>query len=197
MSDDGYKCEEGAAELWLAGALSAPEEQLFLDHLRNGCSRCEPVIAALKELPAWLAASVAHPPPPALAARIDQIPQAKLQPWREWGPQQKDEVYVVREGEGEWTTVKPGVRVKQLFADPVRDEVTMLIRMEPGSSYPPHEHGGPEQCLVVEGQLIVGGLVLGAGDFQCAPRSSLHQVSRTETGCVLFIVSSQRDRLLV
>jgi anti-sigma factor ChrR (cupin superfamily) len=88
------------------------------------------------------------------------------------------------------------VFTKQLYVDPARDTVTMLVRMEPGSSYPPHRHGGPEECLVVEGDLRVGDVVLQAGDYQCAAGDSTHDVSTTVNGCILLIVSSQYDELL-
>jgi anti-sigma factor ChrR (cupin superfamily) len=72
----------------------------------------------------------------------------------------------------------------------------MLIRMEPGASYVPHRHGGPEQCYVVEGDLRDGDVVVRAGDFQCAPESTMHGAQTTEKGCLLLIVSSLRDELL-
>jgi anti-sigma factor ChrR (cupin superfamily) len=72
----------------------------------------------------------------------------------------------------------------------------MLIRMQPGSSYPAHRHGGPEQCLVLEGDVEVNGMTFHAGDYQCMLHGSVHNITRTTNGCVLLIVSSQHDELL-
>jgi anti-sigma factor ChrR (cupin superfamily) len=99
-------------------------------------------------------------------------------------------------GDTGWEPVSFGVLAKQLYLDTVADSVTMLVRMAPGSTYPAHRHGGPEQCFVLEGDLRVGDIVLHAGDFQCAASDSVHEITRTDGGCLLLIVSSQHDELL-
>jgi anti-sigma factor ChrR (cupin superfamily) len=103
----------------------------------------------------------------------------------------------VRQHEGQWKTVHPGIHVKQLSADPERDSVTMLIRMDPGAGYLPHRHGGPEHCFVLEGELREGDLTIRAGDYQYAGEDSVHAVQWTENGCLLLITCSQSDELLV
>ncbi len=139
-------------------------------------------------------------PPPELKARLWERLEAETggpQVWKSWTADSPAPLHVVRAGEGTWQTIGlAGIFVKKLYSDPERDTVTMLIRMEPGAEYPAHQHGGPEQCLVLEGDLCVGDLVLQAGDYQCAPPDSIHDVSRTRGGCLLLIVSSQHDRLL-
>jgi anti-sigma factor ChrR (cupin superfamily) len=105
-------------------------------------------------------------------------------------------LHVVRAREGEWQNVCDGVAAKQLFVDTARDSVTMLIRMQPGSTYPSHRHAGPEQCLVLEGDVEVNGLRFDAGDYQCMLTGSVHNVTSTINGCLLLIVSSQHDQLL-
>src|SRR5262249_13150742 len=77
----------------------------------------------------------------------------------------------------------PGVRVRVLFNDPAHNQFTALVRMAPGTSYPRHIHDGPEECLVLEGDLRVGDEVLGAGDYQRAPAGSCHGVQSTDGGC--------------
>jgi anti-sigma factor ChrR (cupin superfamily) len=90
-----------------------------------------------------------------------------------------------------------GITAKQLYVDPETGYVTMLIRMEPGASYPPHRHGGAEQCFVLEGDIHVGaGEILYAGDFQCMRTESRHEVQWTERGCLLLLISSPDDELL-
>ena len=49
--------------------------------------------------------------------------------------------HTVTASDGEWVqTPVPGVRMKILAIDRARDRVTMLIRGEPGASYPAHRH---------------------------------------------------------
>jgi anti-sigma factor ChrR (cupin superfamily) len=71
----------------------------------------------------------------------------------------------------------------------------MLVRMDPGSSYPGHLHAGVEECFVLEGELRVGEEVLRRGDYQRADEGSEHGIQWTEKGCLLLIVSSQDDEL--
>lgn len=188
------------AALHAAGALPPEEARDFEEHVR-GCKACERQLRSFRELAALLPEGLPGQRPPVrvrqeLLAAVREEPQGP-QVWRFWRSSPAADLHVVRRDEGRWEPVGlPGVWVKQLYADPERDSVTMLIRMEPGSQYPPHRHGGPEQCLVLEGDLRVGDLVLRAGDFQCAPFRSTHEVSRTENGCLLLIVCSQHDELL-
>lgn len=124
--------------------------------------------------------------------------QPAVQLWKTWSsaPDEKT-LAVLRSNEGRWEkTGVEGVEVKQLFVDQARDYVTMLVRMQPGSSYPSHRHGGFEECYVISGDLAVGDTLMTAGDYQRAEGGSVHVVQSTRAGCVLFIVSSQHDELL-
>jgi anti-sigma factor ChrR (cupin superfamily) len=105
-------------------------------------------------------------------------------------------LHIVRSSDDVWEPVVAGVWAKRLYVDKQRDTVTMLVRMDPGASYVPHRHAGPEQCFVLEGDLQDGNVCVRAGDFQCAAEGTVHGAQRTESGCVLLIVSSLRDELL-
>ncbi len=89
-----------------------------------------------------------------------------------------------------------GVEARRLFVDHEKGRVTMMVRMRAGSSYPAHVHAGEEECFVVSGDLRVGELKMGAGDYQRAATGSRHGVQSTETGCVLLLTSSTSDRLV-
>ena len=108
------------------------------------------------------------------------------------------QLLVARADAGDWeATGVVGITVRRLSVDVDRQTASMLIRMAPGSKYPPHIHASAEECLVVEGELHVGDdLVMRAGDFQRAERGTTHPVQYTETGCVLFISSSLHDELI-
>ena len=99
--------------------------------------------------------------------------------------------------DGSWEdTGVNGVQVRRLFVDPPRNQMTMLVRMEAGSSYPQHIHDGPEECYVLQGDLRVGDKVLRSGDYQRAAPRSRHGIQSTENGCLLFIVSSLTDEII-
>ena len=102
---------------------------------------------------------------------------------------------IKKASEAAWeSTAVEGVTIRTLFVDQENNQFTALVRMAPGTSYPPHVHGSPEQCLVLEGDLRAGGEVLHAGDYQRAPTGSYHDLQSTERGCLLLITSSLTDQ---
>ena len=105
-------------------------------------------------------------------------------------------LYSVRAAEGKWVTSDiPGVRVKILSLDRERDVVVMLLRVEPGSSYPAHGHSAPEECYVISGEITIHGQRLGAGDFHHAEPGTHHDVIVSERGAEVLLVASPRDYL--
>jgi anti-sigma factor ChrR (cupin superfamily) len=92
-----------------------------------------------------------------------------------------------RAGTGVWTEMSPGVSFTVLFEDPVAKRRSILVRALPGSNYGSHFHAeGHEECLVLEGDLIMGDLKLLAGDFHLAAKGSTHPAATTRSGCVLY-----------
>jgi hypothetical protein len=91
-------------------------------------------------------------------------------------------------GTGVWTEMSPGVTYSVLFDDPVTKRRSMLVRALPGSTYESHLHDqGHEECLVLEGDLIMGDLKLSDGDFHLAAKGSSHPPATTVSGCLLHI----------
>jgi hypothetical protein len=92
-----------------------------------------------------------------------------------------------RAGTGVWTEMAPGVSFTVLFEDPVAKRRSILVRALPGSNYDSHFHAeGHEECLVLEGDLIMGDLELLPGDYHIAAKGSTHPVATTRSGCVLY-----------
>ena len=92
-----------------------------------------------------------------------------------------------RAGTGAWTEMSPGVSFTVLFEDPVAKRRSILVRALPGSNYGAHFHAeGHEECLVLEGDLIMGDLKLLAGGFHLAAKGSTHPAATTRSGCVLY-----------
>ena len=195
------------APLYALGTLDPDEMLRFEGHLRAGCPACEEEIDAHERVTAEMALLVpAVEPPAGLRSRIlDAVgtptrddSSNSTQVWKQWtAPESSSEWFLLRGRDGDWEgTDIEGVSVRRLFADPVRDKVTMLVRMSPGSSYPSHRHGGPEECYVLEGDLRIGDLIMQKGDYQRVERQSVHPVQSTDGGCLLLIVSSFHDEIL-
>jgi len=196
------------AALYALGALPPEEARAFEAHLAEGCPSCALDADDFREALLDVVRSTAAESQPAglrakLLSRIAAGPAAQppaeaTQVWKRWkeaGP--ADKLHIVRAGEGAFEpTAAQGVSVKPLSVDPERRYVTMLVRMEPGTSYPRHLHAGAEECYVLQGDIKVGDAVLRAGDYQRAEGGSEHGVQSTEGGCLLLIVSSQEDALL-
>jgi len=104
--------------------------------------------------------------------------------------------HTVTASDGEWVqTPVRGIRMKILAIDRERDRVTMLLRGEPGATYPAHRHTGPEECYVIRGSLVVEGQLLQAGDFHHAEGASAHDALHTDEGVEVLLVAAASDYL--
>lgn len=104
--------------------------------------------------------------------------------------------HTITAADGEWVdTPVPGVQMKILAIDRVRDRVTMLVRADAGARYPAHHHSGPEECYVVRGSLNIGERVLRAGDFHHAEADSDHGEHFTDEGVEVLLVAAASDYL--
>jgi anti-sigma factor ChrR (cupin superfamily) len=104
--------------------------------------------------------------------------------------------HTIGSSDGEWVqTPLRGIRMKILAIDRKRDRVTMLLRGDPGASYPAHRHTAPEECYVIRGSLLVEGRLLRAGDFHHAEGESDHGEIRTEEGVEVLLVAAASDYL--
>jgi anti-sigma factor ChrR (cupin superfamily) len=92
-----------------------------------------------------------------------------------------------RAGAGEWTQVHPGLNIKVLNRIEKLNRQTIMVRLDAGCEYESHEHSQDEEILMISGDLIIGNLVLGPGDFHVAHVGRKHPVHRTKTGCVCVI----------
>ena len=95
--------------------------------------------------------------------------------------------HTVRLDEGEWILIQPGLERKFLYCDPATGTESYLFRMAPGASIQGHHHARAEECLVLEGDLMVGELRLNAGDYHVAGMGSMHPVLKSQGGAVMFV----------
>ncbi len=97
-----------------------------------------------------------------------------------------DQLTTVRGGDvADWLEPVPGNRVRVLRTDD--ETMSMVVRLEPGTTFPAHSHPADEETYVLEGETWFGDLHLVAGDYHLAPAGTEHGEVRTETGCTLFI----------
>ena len=97
--------------------------------------------------------------------------------------------------EPRWDEVAPGISCKLLATDRANDRTTMLVRLAPGTEYPPHTHAGIEELHLLDGELMIDGRKLYPGDYNRAePGSSDHRVW-SKTGCTCVLVTSPGDVL--
>jgi len=96
----------------------------------------------------------------------------------------------------EWKTVAEGISCKLLAVDAETSRITMLVRLAPGTEYPPHRHADIEELHLLYGELMVNDKKLYAGDFiRAEPRSVDHRVW-SETGCTCLLLTSAKDTIL-
>ena len=89
-----------------------------------------------------------------------------------------------------------GLFVKPLFVDAERKYSTTLLRMEPGVHYPSHRHVETEELFVLEGDLIVEGKKMVAGDYCRGESDSVHGEVWTEAGGTYLVLASQENEIL-
>lgn len=104
---------------------------------------------------------------------------------------------IVRDGdEGGWMPHPvPGIRMKVLALNRRRNYATLLLDVAPGTHFPPHHHGGAEECYVVSGTLFNAGQKLYAGDFIHADADTDHGELWTEDGCRVILVVPPEEHL--
>ena len=172
---------EEAATLYLAGALTPEEHSAFERQLDAG--RADDCATLLEMHDAVRAILMTIPPvePPAAVkdSLLYKLKSTQL-PGIRFRFADEDEFA---------PTPYAGVAVRILNKDRDRKQFTFLMRMEPGSSYPSHPHDGPEECLVLEGEILVSGVRMKKGDYQRAEPGHDHCVQFSEIGALLYITA--------
>lgn len=92
-----------------------------------------------------------------------------------------------RAGSGAWTEVSPGLHIKVLNRIESLGRHTFMARLAPGAEYIDHDHDQDEEIYMIEGDLIIGEVVLKTGDFHVARTGKHHPVHRSRTGCLCII----------
>jgi len=172
------------------GALPAAEAAELASHLAV-CERCRDSLEALRPVVAsfvdWPADVLR--PSPGLWDRLSQ----------RIGATADDDAAVTPRASAsqrlEWKEVAPGISVKLLATDSANDRVSMLVRLAPGTDYPPHRHGGTEELHLLDGELMIDDRKLYPGDYNRAEAGTSDKRVWSETGCTCVLITAPSDRL--
>ena len=175
--------------LYAVGALG-PTEIAAVEAQIAACVECRQELETLRPT---VEAFVAWPtdvlrPSPRLWERVAQriegeTPQSVMPTTASWA-------------EPEWREVAPGISCKLLATDQEKQCVTMLVRLAPGTEYPPHRHEGVEELHLLDGELIVDADTFYPGDYRRAEPGSVDHRVWSETGCTCVLITSFRDAIL-
>jgi DNA-directed RNA polymerase specialized sigma24 family protein len=97
--------------------------------------------------------------------------------------------------EPEWEDAAPGITVKLLATDTQKHFVSMLVRLAPGTDYPPHTHAGVEELHLLQGELRIDARKLLPGDYNRAEPGTADKRVWSETGCMCVLMTSTKDTL--
>ena len=101
-----------------------------------------------------------------------------------------------RSEEGRWYPLLPGIALKPLRVDVPGWTQTSLWRLDPGARVPPHAHAADEECLVVAGSVVQGGIEYRSGDYILARRGLQHAEFVSPQGAMLLIRGELSPHLL-
>jgi anti-sigma factor ChrR (cupin superfamily) len=133
------------------------------------------------EVLARLAAAVpAEPLAPEAQARIRRHLLRRIA--NEQMPQHK----TVLPGEAGWEPLGPGLAMKRLHES--GGILSYLVRLAPGAVLAAHRHPVDEECVVLEGEMLIGAHRVGPGGFHLGRAGVLHDRIRCgEAGALVFL----------
>ena len=100
-----------------------------------------------------------------------------------------------RWSEPAWEQVAPGIECKLLATDIERHRISMLVRLAPDASYPPHTHAGVEELHLLDGELWIDERKLLPGDYNYGASGAGDDRVWSETGCTCVLITSTKDIL--
>ena len=119
------------------------------------------------------------------AAAAKRMRASVLSRVREGGDEAAEALVTIPGKSDDWIETSPGNSIKILRSDD--ETMSILVRLQPGTTFPQHYHPADEETFVVEGETWFGDIHLVAGDYHLAPKGTTHGEVRTDTGCVLLI----------
>jgi quercetin dioxygenase-like cupin family protein len=93
----------------------------------------------------------------------------------------------------EWEEAAPGISCKLLATDTEKNRVSMLVRLAPGTDYPPHHHAEVEELYLLHGELMIDDKKIYPGDYIRAEADSVDHRVWSESGCTCVLLTSTKD----
>jgi hypothetical protein len=99
-----------------------------------------------------------------------------------------------RQRQAQWENFAPGIRRRLLWQ--AGDTCAYIARAQVGAAVPAHGHHHDEECLMLEGELFVGDILLREAEFQLAPAGIDHGLVQAATDCLVYIRGDAELHLL-
>ena len=96
----------------------------------------------------------------------------------------------IRRDEGDWKEVIRGIRIRILHTDRNARRQTLMLDVRPNAIYPRHRHEQVEEIYMISGDLRIGDLILGPGDYHVSPAGSAHPGATSRGGCQCLIIQA-------
>jgi ChrR Cupin-like domain len=90
-----------------------------------------------------------------------------------------------RERQAQWENFAPGIRRRMLWQ--AGNACAYLARAQLGAAVPAHGHRNDEECLMLEGEIFTGDILVREGEFQLAPAGVKHGLVQAATACVVYL----------
>ena len=99
-----------------------------------------------------------------------------------------------RERQAQWEPFAPGIRRRLLWQ--AGDACAYLARAQVGAAVPAHAHHNDEECLMLEGELFLGDILVREGELQLAPAGLHHGLVQAASDCLVYIRGDAELQLL-
>ena len=122
-------------------------------------------------------------------------PATLPEPEAAWWRLERAPLQLVLPGDRRWRLTFPGVEVLPLWGNPAI--TSMLVRFAAGAGVPDHQHAVHEDCLVLDGEMFLGDILLRPGDYQLAPAGGGHFGEMSDVGGTFFFHGAIDPALVV
>jgi quercetin dioxygenase-like cupin family protein len=110
--------------------------------------------------------------------------------------------FIVKTKSKEWSPlIENGIHYEGLFVMSLRYNEAqkrsdrILLKFEPGASYPYHNHPAGEEIFVLRGSCEIANTILNAEDYLYTPPDYKHSV-KSENGCTLLLAIPEEVELI-
>ena len=110
--------------------------------------------------------------------------------------------YIVRSNQKDWQPlVEKGISYKGIsvislhYDEEKKRSTTILLKFEPGATYPYHNHPAGEEIYMLSGEAILENVTLSQGDYLYTPPNFRHSVTTIKGCTMLFIIPEEVEIL--